>query len=151
MSSAAAWQSMPFYPYNSPFMPPYPPPSPTSFTSPSNPASLYKNRVQYVIKRLNNRIKKCRGCGGQFSRKANGSLPDPPMDLVISHEEQRQYRDKNNKICVGKPQNVYYHSNISCIRRENAAFFGPELVLAADVTLLDSHKQYLLQYFNWKE
>ena len=73
------------------------------------------------------------------------------MDLVISHEEQRQYRDVNNKICVGKPQNVYYHPNISCIRRENAAFCGPEVVVAADVTLLDSHKQYLLQYFNWKE
>ena len=69
--SAAAWQSMPFFPYHSPFMPPYPPPSPTSFIPPINSPStrMEPSKKQYVVKRLNNRIKKCRGCGGQFSEK----------------------------------------------------------------------------------
>jgi len=32
----------------------------------------------FVVKFLNNRIKKCRGCDREFSRKVDGSLPDPP-------------------------------------------------------------------------
>jgi len=37
----------------------------------------------YVVKLLNNCIKKCRGCGAAFLRKVDGSPPEPPNNLVI--------------------------------------------------------------------
>ena len=44
--------------------------SPPGFTNP------------FIVKFLNNRIKKCRGCNQEFSRKVDGSPPDPPLNLV---------------------------------------------------------------------
>ena len=40
----------------------------------------YHSKKPYVVKFLNNRIKKCRGCSGTFAHKADGSLPDPPRE-----------------------------------------------------------------------
>lgn len=37
----------------------------------------------FIVKLLKNRIKKCRGCNRDFTRKVDGSPPDPPMNLVI--------------------------------------------------------------------
>ena len=71
-------------------------------------------------------------------------LPEGKRAIV-----RREYVDHNIPR-VGKYQNVYYHPNVSCIRRQNAAFQGNELVVAADVDLLDIYKEYLLQYFNLK-
>ena len=77
-----------------------------------------------MVKFLNNRIKKCYGCSSEFTRKVDGSLPDPPLNLVISHEERREFRDASNALRLGNNQNVYYHPNVSCIRRRNASFVG---------------------------
>ena len=103
----------------------------------------------FIVKIINNRIKKCRGCGGDFVRKADGSLPDPPMNLVICHEETRPFRDATNVVRQSKLQNVYYHANVQCIRRQNASFVGPEIVVQ-DIHLT-IHKQYLKEYFQWNE
>jgi hypothetical protein len=121
------------------------PPSPWSCPSPIN------EQLPYVVKLLNNRIKKCRGCGSLFARKADGSVPDPPNDLVVAHEERQPFADANNKTRLSRPQNVYYHPNVACIRRHNASFLGPEIQVSADTTLLDLHKKYLSEHFGWDE
>jgi hypothetical protein len=142
------WSSA-WYPYPHQFLPfpsyPYNPP-----TTPINTASASTSGIdkQYVVKFLNNRIKKCYGCSSEFTRKVDGSLPDPPLNLVISHEERREFRDASNALRLGNNQNVYYHPNVSCIRRRNASFVGQQIVIPADIALLESHKTYLKQYFN---
>ena len=62
----------------------------------SHPSSM-DEQLPYVVKLLNNRIKKCRGCGSLFARKADRSVPDPPNDLIIVHEE---LTDASNVILV---------------------------------------------------
>ena len=106
---------------------------------------------QYVIKLLNNRIKKCRGCGGNFIRKTDGSLPDPPMNLTVSRMERRSYTDSNNVTKLSKKQNVYYHPTLSCIKKVNANFDSSQLVKDPALTLSDVHATYLGQYLNWYE
>ncbi len=64
------------------------------------------DQLPYVVKLLNNRIKKCRGCGSLFSRRADGSVPDPPNNLVIAREERRPF---DNITRMSRLQNVYYH------------------------------------------
>ena len=84
------------------------------------------------MKLLNNRIKKCRGCNKDFCRKLDGSLPDPPLDMIIAHEERRPFSDSQNVKRLSRPQNVYYHSNSMFIhvRKDFATyhFFSSTLV-----------------------
>ncbi len=40
---------------------------------------------------------------------------------------------------MSRLQNVYYHPNVACIRRQNASFMGPEIQVLEDFTLLDIH------------
>ena len=54
----------------------------------------------YVVKLLNNRIKKCRGCDSLFSGKADGSISDPPNYLLIAHEERRPFADATITLLV---------------------------------------------------
>uniref|UniRef100_A0A1X7TN33 Uncharacterized protein n=1 Tax=Amphimedon queenslandica TaxID=400682 RepID=A0A1X7TN33_AMPQE len=87
--------------WSSPHWFPYVPPVPTSYLDPDRPLS-HQHQRPYDVKLLNDRIKKCRGCGGDFVRKADGSLPDPPMNLVTCHEETRPFWDDTNAICQSK-------------------------------------------------
>lgn len=82
------------------------------------------------MKLLNNRIKKCRGCNKDFCRKLDGSPPDPPLDMII---ERRPFSDSQNVKRLSRPQNVYYHSNLACIRANHPRFVGNELQIPAAV------------------
>lgn len=96
------------------------------------------------MKLLNNRIKKCRGCNREFMRKVDGSPPDPPLNMVICHEERRPFIDSQNVKRSSRPQNVYYHCNLACIRANHV---GHDLQIPADVELSTPHKKYLREYF----
>ena len=104
----------------------------------------------YVVKLLNNRIKKCHGCGAAFSRKVDGSTLEPPNNLVICHEEQRPFSDVQNVTCMSRPQNVYYHPNVSCIRHQNPSFVASEIQVPADHELQPLHERYLEDHFWWR-
>ena len=98
----------------------------------------------FVVKLLNNRIKKCRGCNREFARKVDGSLPDPPLNVVVCHEERRPFRDSSNITRLSRPQNVYYHANLSCIRMGNPTFLHHDLHVPAELS--DAHKKYLREH-----
>ena len=93
--------------------------------------------VSRGVKLLNNRIKKCRGCNTEFARKVDGSLPDPPLSVVVCHEE--------NITIFSRPQNVYY-ANLSCIRMVNPTFSPHHLQVPADTELSEAHKNYLCEH-----
>ena len=100
-----------------------------------------------LVKLLNNRIKKCRGCNKKFSRKVDGSPPDPPLNLVVAHEERSPFTDTQNVTRVSRPQNVYYHSSLSCIQANNPSFICSQLQIPTDIELSPVHKKYLREHF----
>ena len=100
-----------------------------------------------VVKILTKRIKKCMECGSEFSRKIDGSLPNPPNDLVVSREERRVFQDTQNTPQLSRLQNVYYHANLGCIRRRNPSFVSSCLSILADLELLPVHCKYLEDHF----
>ena len=142
--------SQPFGPFppNAPLVSPISPPY--SWSAPSfSPRLQEPEQRPYIVKLLNNRIRKCRGCGAVFSRKVDGSPPDPPHNLVIAHEERRPFSDAHNVTRMSRPQNVYYHPNVSCIRRQNPSFVTTEIQVSADLMLLPLYEKYLGDHFGW--
>ena len=119
-------------------------PSPSHTLGLFNPFHHVHNKKQnsgctYVVKLLNNCIKKCRGCRAAFSWKVDGSLPEPPNNLVLCHEEQRPFSEAKNVIHVWIDLNVYYHpihNYVSCIQRQNPSFVASEIQVSADLELL---------------
>lgn len=130
-----------YYMYGAAFQPP------PWVNSPSNSVPLPQPTKPFLVKLLNNRIRKCRGCNRNFSRKVDGSPPDPPLDLVVAHEERHPFFDAQNVRKVSRPQNTYYHTSLSCIRANNPAFVGGQLQVPADVELSPVHKKYLREHF----
>ena len=112
----------------------------SQFQLPPQVSSAHDESSPFLVKLLNNRIKKCRGCNREFSRKVDGSPPDPPLNLVICHEERRPYRDASNATRLSRPQNVYYHANLSCIRSNHPSFAVHEVQIPTDVELSSAHK-----------
>ena len=130
------------YLYGSPFQLPYQSQFSNGLSStPDHPSK------PFFVKLLNNRIKKCRGCNKDFCRKLDGSPPDPPLDMIIAHEERRPFSDSQNVKRLSRPQNVYYHSNLACIRANHPRFVGNELQIPAAVNLAAVHKKYLNEHF----
>ncbi len=91
-----------------------------------------------VVRLLNNRIKKCSGCETPFARKIDGLPPDPPNDLIISHEERRPFNDASNTSRLSQLHNVYYHPSIQCVRRYYPSFAG-DLQVPLDIDLQPLH------------
>ena len=133
-----------FYPYNEPYSYNY---SPQVQSQPQSSSPCSESDVPFTVKLLNNRIKKCRGCNWEFSRKVDGSPPDPPLNLVICHIERRPFRDASNATRLSHPQNVYYHANPSCIRANNPSFISSEVHIPKDIQLSSAHKKYMREHF----
>ena len=105
----------------------------------------------YFIAFLNNRIKKCYGCGQPFNKALDGTVLPPPSDICILHKDIREFI-KNGKTCKSPhPQNTYYHPSIACITKRNKRFetkFLNPLHICDE--LLPIHKQFLLDVFGLK-
>ena len=103
----------------------------SQFQLPPQVSSAHDESSPFLIKLLNNRIKKCRGYNREFSRKVDGSPsdPPPPLNFIICHEERKPYRDASNPTRLSRPQNVYYHANLSCIRSNYPSFADHEVII----------------------
>ena len=103
------------------------------------------SRWLFMLKIIpNRRIKKCNGCKNGFWPSKENSLT-PPDDLIVSHLEQRTYRNKQGERVKAKPSNVYYHLDIGCIE-----IICPKVELSQfaildseRVKLTDAHKKKL--------
>ena len=64
------------------------PNSPYSPYSSAYPSSLSPQVPDspFILKFLNHMLKVCAGCWGGYFKNADGSLPDPPYDICVSHE-----------------------------------------------------------------
>ena len=104
--------------------------------------------TQFFIVFLNKRIKKCYGCAKKFSRKYDGSVLNPPHDIVMLHEGHCEYYHNGKKCTSPRPQNTYYHPSVSCIKSK-CSFFKSEFLSLAKVhdKLLPEHLMYIHGHF----
>ncbi len=86
---------------------------------PEKPAVI-KSDKPFFIMQLNNRIKKCCGCGQLFRDTGSDS------QYILGHQE-RDWYPSDNKWNVGSLQNKYYHIKKICILQRCAVYCFPFL------------------------
>ena len=86
------------------------------FEKPSEGSDIFVE--PFVVKRLNGRIKICGGCRGQHLKGANNELLALPSDICLCHREPQVYINPKTELECTKIGNVYYHVNLSCIRKK---------------------------------
>ena len=89
------------------------------------------------------RVSICHGCS-QPIRLAGAHVP-PPADLVVVSKMRRDYTVAGERR-QGKLGNVYFHTNLSCIKNKLAHFLPSLLTVQSHVRLLLTplHKQHLI-------
>ena len=70
----------------------------------------------FFVKILAGNIRVCQGCRGSL-RLTNGSVPQPPFDLVIARMEKRSYCDSSGILRTpSRPSAAHYHLKLVCVR-----------------------------------
>ncbi len=114
---------------------------PSPFSQSSQPDS-------FDVVFLGNRVKKCYGCGKEFARRANGTVLDPPHDLVIRHADHREYFCGGEKKTTKRKQNTYFHPCTACIKSKCPNFTADQLSVATvSDRLTPVHLSYLQGHF----
>ena len=121
----------------------------TVITPPPGPVTDPVSRTDvFAVVFLNNRVKKCYGCSRDFSRRYDGQLLPPPHDLIIQHEDRREFLRGGKKCYSPRPQNTYFHPSVSCIRSKCPYFTATLLCLDKVRNQLTSeHIDYLQNHF----
>ena len=85
-------------------------------------------------------------------RGVDGSLPIPPLDLILRCTESREYYDKDGNKRQKDNSNTYYHTNVSCIQSKHKDFQLSDVQVEDSVrsTLLQSHLDLLKCVFNFQ-
>lgn len=96
---------------------------PVPRTSYSPKPATVKSEKPFYIAKLNNRIKKCSGCGLLFR---NMTDPVGPPEFILGHLERDWYPAENLLWKLGSYQNKYYHMKVSCILERCSGYQFPE-------------------------
>ena len=124
-----------------------------------NPFHHVHNKKQnsgctYVVKLLNNCIKKCRGCRAAFSWKVDGSLPEPPNNLVLCHEEQRPFSEAKNVIHVWIDLRMFtiilYITMFPAFSAKTHHLLPQRFKYLQTLSYCHLHEKYLEDHFGWR-
>lgn len=111
------------------------PPTPLRTSYPLKPEAV-KSDKPFFLTTLNNRIKKCSGCGLMFQDLAN---PHPqPHGYILGHLEWDWFPGDDYQWKLGSLQNKYYHLKSSCIVQRCPSYQFPENMRNLQI---DSNKQ----------
>ena len=126
--------------------------SPTLTLNYSNSSNSQSHRYLFWVCKRNKRITTCFGCRSKFTCAADGSLPVPPLDLILKCTESRAYYTKDGGLQEKENSNTYYHPNVSCIKKKHPEFQFTDVCLddATCSTLAPSHFELLKSVFNFK-
>ena len=93
-------------------------------------------------------ISTCQGCKYKFPRNSDGSIVDPPYNIVIQHEQNRTFKNPTTSSIQTKVGNAYYHVYLPCVTTNWPYFVGQDVLISDSVKeqLLLSHKELI--YFN---
>ena len=110
---------------------------------PQKPATI-KSEKPFYIAQLNNRIKKCSGCG-HFFREVGTVTPD----FVLGHLERDWYPAEGCQWKLGSYQNKYYHIKPGCVQQRCSSYRFPEDITDIQIgsNIPTSLKQVLLNAF----
>jgi hypothetical protein len=95
--------------------------TPSSMTSLNQ---MWQTGRPFVLHRYNKRMRRCRGCDGQFST-SNPSF-------VIKHVERKLYPGKKGLLCIAN-YNAIYHCRLGCILPLHPYFKKNEVTISADI------------------
>ena len=114
------------------------------FTSEANCSS------PFFLKALTGNIRICQGCRGSL-RLADGSIPQPPFDLVVARMERRSFYDVTGAVRVPtRPSAAHYHLKLACIKAVDPHFLpSTQLQVPPDIIikLTMKHRQYFAAEF----
>ena len=94
-------------------------------------------------------IRMCSGCRRSFPKKPDGDFADPPYNLAVKHEEEREFLHPSTREKMSKYGNAYYHVFSSCLEAKWPDFSPSQVHISSEVhqKLLPIHKQLLLTNF----
>ena len=87
----------------------------------------------FTFKFMTSRISKCQGCKGSL-KTAEGTLPQPPDDLIVSRMECRPFVAPDGTVKVpSKLSAVHYHFKMECLSAASLSFQNGMLVCCISV------------------
>lgn len=111
--------------------------------------NVCRNEHPFVLKFLNHMLKVCAGCRAGYYKKADGSLPDPPYDICVSHETFITLTHPVNKTPLNKQTKSHFHANPHCIFLKHSSFSPTSLIVPQELLprLTWKHWEYLGIHF----
>ena len=90
----------------------------------------------------------CQGCKHKFPRNSDGTIVDPPYNIVIRHDEARTFQNPSTGMMQTKKGNAYYHVYLNCVRSKWPNFDGKDVEIDQVIKskLMQSHKELI--YYN---
>lgn len=107
------------------------------------------NTNPFYVKFIQGNIRICQGCRSTL-RSQDGSIPNPPFDVIIARAERRSFRDKSGVLITPRQeQTCHYHLRLDCVRAVEPNFVPLALRVPADVlpSLSVIHREYLRLVF----
>ena len=120
-----------------------------SYPSPAMPQMEAVDPDPFMLKMLNHLLKVCAGCRGGYVKKHDGSLPDPPYDICVSHETFITLTNPVKKTPFQKKTKSHFHASPTCILQKHPSFNPLSLVIPPELVpkLTRQHWEYLHLYF----
>ena len=118
---------------------------PPAFTSPPplQPNSMF---VLGLLAQCPHLVRVCFGCSQTL--KPDGKIANPPFDMTIITQMNRQFRATPNGELMSRTGNVYFHVEASCIKRKQPYFASAMVQIPPSLTpyLMPVHLQYLREF-----
>ena len=122
--------------YQSQSTPPFVPQvyQPQSLVSRQSSPSIQPQSHPFFVRFISGNIRTCQGCRESL-RLPDGTIPNPPNDIVVARLERRPYFDRSSgDWCFPRREtNSHYHFKLSCVVKADPLFVPSTLQVPPDV------------------
>ena len=114
--------------------------------SQSGPATPSGDDQLFHITFLVGLVRKCYGCGQEFTQRNE----KPPHDVIMKSFENKEYISPKRKVKkqTCHKQNAYYRLNTDCVRKRHPRFKKNQIIVHLEIQdqLIDGHRKVLRQF-----
>lgn len=127
----------------------YPSPFNSTFVQGQPNAVFPSPPTNFNLVVLHGNISTCYGCRKKFPKKDSGGFADPPYNLAIQHEEDRNFFNPQTSVQQSKRSNAYYHVFLPCVAAIWPNFIGDDLKVSEETKckLTREHIDLVFQNF----
>ena len=127
----------------------YPSPFNSTFVQGQPNAVFPSPPTNFNLVVLHGNISTCYGCRKKFPIKDSGGFADPPYNLAIQHEEDRNFFNPQTSVQQSKRSNAYYHVFLPCVAAIWPNFIGDDLKVSEETKckLTREHIDLVFQNF----